>query len=548
ERVGQALREWHDRASHNCRELLRLMDQVDTTRVRRFGTDVEAMARYDRQRMLKESILEQIILTCVKTAAAELTLNAARSVVGSQPATESKDDVATPKAQRDNELDLAADILAAALREDRDAAAQLSGELIEFLQGQQILYAPLARGGSPRQIALIRIRQQYLQFVLTALPRLGLVRRTLELIETIRVMEHNLPSGHGAVTQFDDMFEVGFRELVEVLVRSTDNKASLAPSDDQDADTILISCLEQLTEHALGSWLRHSQTLRLSVLERVRGPQQWKLLVEFVRHYGDDIFTQEFLYLANIRAILHCGAANWLQDVRNDPEVEDRYRVVRAAGREIPEEEAAERLSLILEAVAENYDEYRDFNSTTTQSDRGDKIHILLDFLRLRSQYDRVAWNLRPVILSHRVLVRSGRAEAAQLWRRLLHERLGAEADRFQKKLGRLQKRYAVQMGSVAQRIGERFLQPMTIDRMQSLVGPAIEQMKREVSPHAFEILEDEAELLMRNPLGSGMNAPKWLESLEEEAELYDPALEGKNELRGEDTLALVAGTLSLEE
>jgi len=42
-------------------------------------------------------------------------------------------------------------------------------------------------------------------------------------------------------------------------------------------------------------------------------------------------------------------------------------------------------LSLILEAILENYGEYRDYNSTTTQSDRGDMLYTLLDFLRLRT-------------------------------------------------------------------------------------------------------------------------------------------------------------------
>ena len=64
---------------------------------------------------------------------------------------------------------------------------------------------------------------------------------------------------------------------------------------------------------------------------------------------------------------------------------------------------------MAIEAVVENYGEYVDYNSTTTQSDRGDMLYTLLDFLRLRASYDRVAWNLRPVVLAHEVLVRCGR-------------------------------------------------------------------------------------------------------------------------------------------
>ena len=43
----------------------------------------------------------------------------------------------------------------------------------------------------------------------------------------------------------------------------------------------------------------------------------------------------------------------------------------------------------MLQALVEHYDEYRDYNTTTTQSDYGENIHILLDFLRLKVRYDR---------------------------------------------------------------------------------------------------------------------------------------------------------------
>ena len=80
-------------------------------------------------------------------------------------------------------------------------------------------------------------------------------------------------------------------------------------------------------------------------------------------------------------------------------------------------------LSLVIEAVVENYDQYRDYNSTTTQSDRGEKLYTLLDFLRLQSGYDRVAWNLRPVMTVHEVLLRHSRHDAARRWRRSLRPR-----------------------------------------------------------------------------------------------------------------------------
>ena len=80
-------------------------------------------------------------------------------------------------------------------------------------------------------------------------------------------------------------------------------------------------------------------------------------------------------------------------------------------------------LSLVIEAVVENYAEYRDYNATTTQSDRGELLYTLLDFLRVKVGYERIHWNLRPVMMAHEVLVRRGCHGAAELWRRAMAER-----------------------------------------------------------------------------------------------------------------------------
>ena len=84
----------------------------------------------------------------------------------------------------------------------------------------------------------------------------------------------------------------------------------------------MVECLKQLTESLLSSWLAHSKTLRLSVLEKVKDRQEWSRLVAFVEKYGADLFTQRFLNLANLRAILHQGVDAWLTQLEEEPEPE----------------------------------------------------------------------------------------------------------------------------------------------------------------------------------------------------------------------------------
>ena len=74
-------------------------------------------------------------------------------------------------------------------------------------------------------------------------------------------------------------------------------------------------------------WLEHSHTLRLSVLERVADDSAWEELVNFIKRYGHDLFTQQFLHLGNIRAILHQGVEQWFTQAARV-----RRRIIRLAG------------------------------------------------------------------------------------------------------------------------------------------------------------------------------------------------------------------------
>jgi hypothetical protein len=182
-------------------------------------------------------------------------------------------------------------------------------------------------------------------------------------------------------------------------------------------------------------------------------------------------------------------------------------------------DEVAELLTLVLEAIVENYGEYRDYNSTTTQSDKGELLYMLLDFLRLRSRYDRVCWNLKPVVLAHEILVRRSEDDAARIWRKALTERINDEADQYLVKLAELQKKYAMRMPTVADRLAERFVRPLTIDRIRALVAPAIEEARQGGEAPKFEMLQHDTDYLTREPTGVGLDVPAWLVALEEEVE-----------------------------
>ena len=91
-----------------------------------------------------------------------------------------------------------------------------------------------------------------------------------------------------------------------------------------------------------------------------------------------------------------------------------KSHLFQALGKDLERKEAVLHLSQILESVLENFNEYRDYNTTTSQSDHGELLYQFLDFLRLRTRYDRVCWNLKPVVWAHRILVKQNHGSVAQ--------------------------------------------------------------------------------------------------------------------------------------
>src|SRR3989304_333947 len=103
-------------------------------------------------------------------------------------------------------------------------------------------------------------------------------------------MEAEHPVGPGAVTEYDRLFTCGYQAIVRCLVASADdwdqNRKTSDPSSAKmrPSDTMLVEALQDLTETQLHRWLRHSRTLRLSVVERLTDEAEWNQLVAFVQN------------------------------------------------------------------------------------------------------------------------------------------------------------------------------------------------------------------------------------------------------------------------
>jgi hypothetical protein len=292
--------------------------------------------------------------------------------------------------------------------------------------------------------------------------------------------------------------------------------------------------MELIIENLLSFWLEHSKQIRISPVETLVGERDhlarrtyWDEIRDFIQRYGHDIFTQQNMGFGNLRAILHQGVKHYLQALlkikREDGEVEIATKLLDdLERRRIDWGSAANILEIILESIAENYSEYVDYNSTTTHSDHGDKLYMLLDMLRTLVGYERISWNLKPVYWVHDSMIRAGCDEAAYLWERAVAKRSVNAAEDHLRLYQRLSEKYGMWLPSVHERLQERFVRPLQVDRMCGLVPKAIRQFqedekKKAEAKKAFDELHKQVENFAKDPMGVGFEMPEWLSSLRNE-------------------------------
>ncbi len=515
---------WLNQAQRNYAQLTDLCDSINNYDITLSGTDQDSMMQYDQSMVYKESLINQAILTCVECENAVKALEGVSRAITILLAPD-ENELSQLTLAEPGSVDALAETYAGILLRDTDRILTAFDELVEYFSQRSTLYVPLSKNGSPREIVEARATQTAMLDLLRSLPDLGLIVPTYELTRTALDMERNQPSLPGAVTEYDEIFEIAFTSMVQAVTQSIDDyqthlRDSGRPENEvsDQSESVLFDCVEMLTESMLGLWLKHSQTLRLSVLEKVHKKERWQETVEFIQRYGKDLLTQNFLHVGNMRAILHQGVSQWLVQVAESHDPPD-LALFKDLGTTLPLKKAARQLSLVLESVLENFNEYRDYNTTTTQSDSGELLHIFLEFLVLRTKYDRVCWKLNPVIWAHRILVRKQQTNVARMWRRSLKMRVGNEAKRYIEMLEKLRSKHSIQMSSVGRRIEGKFGSEMQIDRLTALVKPAMCETDQKKADRAFSMLKQEAQAFSRTTIGVGVDLPPWLAALEHEVQ-----------------------------
>jgi hypothetical protein len=97
-------------------------------------------------------------------------------------------------------------------------------------------------------------------------------------------------------------------------------------------------------------------------------------------------------------------------------------------------------------------------------------------------------------------------------------ERLTAkEAGNFLVRLGELERQHGMRLRTVGDRVRERFVMPLALDRACALIEPAYDEARAGATHQALDQLEKGLQPYLQAPTGAGLDVPMWLQRLEGE-------------------------------
>ncbi|MEZ6056014.1 MAG: hypothetical protein R3C01_04850 [Planctomycetaceae bacterium] len=507
ERLASSVTNWRE----NCRRwevgLLGLMDSIAQHQVATSSEDPDANIEFDLQLQVKFYLLNQIVMTLISLK------NAERLLAGSLP------QLATVTGADDPDSDeiesLLTTVYRAVARRDANTVEQHLPHLLRLLQLHPMLYIPFEHGGKADQILRAQTMQSIARFLLRELPRLGLLKQTWHLANTIFKMERRWRPDGQAITEFDRLFDVALRNTVESVLISAREWGTGPDGDDQvlDAITGILDPYQDL-------WLKHSRTMRLSSVDGIRLDDDWKEIYEFVQSYGGDLFHASQLTLGHVRAVLHRGVEWYIEYLEKEEDPLHPLALVEGLhAKKITRDDACWCLENLYSIVVDKFDRFLEYNTTTTQSDYGQMFYCLLDFLRLEARYDRDAWNLSPFVIIHEMLARQGRPLAATLWGVMFESQSIDMAADHLADLEELEQRHGMKMPAIADHLGQRFIKPLRVNEMVAQVRPAIEAARVDATESdVFKDWRAKVKAYLADSWGSGIDIPGWIRQLDREA------------------------------
>jgi hypothetical protein len=343
---------------------------------------------------------------------------------------------------------------------------------------------------------------------------LGLFEATHRLLAACQELERNGPNRSRQITEFNLLFQFAFRCVLRELTQRT-----MEWPETKDDPRRMAEAVNEVVTRFGQLWNRHTRQVRLSELERFSDTGEWTQMVAFIKEYGRILFTQGFLNPSNLRMILQQGVGEWLKRIMaRDNDSIEWEPLVKPLHNATEFRRIEQHLEFVITAVLENYDAYKEYNSTTTQSDYGENLHGLLELLRVKVSYERHRWTLQPLYMAHRELTNTNKLEAAEFIREVLIGESQSMADDLEHLLAKTETKVGYKLAIVSEAVHERFLRPLQLDRLLSLI-PRCWADRGNENCDALPILKQELEDFREAVPGGGIDTPDWVRDLERELE-----------------------------
>jgi hypothetical protein len=114
------------------------------------------------------------------------------------------------------------------------------------------------------------------------------------------------------------------------------------------------------------------------------------------------------------------------------------------------------------------------------------------------------------------------------IWEKLFAEKTGDKAERHLSQLHALEKTYGMRLPSISDRLNERFIKPLAVNRMLALVAPAMKDAcEGQLPSTSFDMLRDEIEDYVQTTSGSGFDVPDWMRHLTQAVDREDRYMGG---------------------
>ena len=494
---------WIQRATRNKRDLSRLLHSLDEQAIAAPSGNRDSLLDFERRSSMKEALIAKAMYVSIEMSHAVRVLLAVR--LGSA------EGETLPTGLPSWEPSVIA-FESAVRHSDAAAARSRLSEVRLAIADAPLMYVPTDKGGKPLEVCASRYARDVLRSLVVQLPVIGDFQGVFDLLESVLDIEHEQSSRATSmqVSEFDLLFRIGYRSLMIRLVELLESWDQT--KDDNQRSTAIVG---QVVSHFSHLWSRYISNVRISELERRRTQRQWKQTTDFIKKYGRGLFTQAFMTEGNLRGVLHHGPAAYLTDMLAEDGEDEATTLLKAIrDDEISLDRAAEELDFLARSVLENYDVYRDYNTTTPQSDYGENLHLLIDLLRRKSEYERHRWALEPAYIAHNVLVRKGRFEWAELVREAFVRETRSTAELILAGLSETEKKGGFRLQTVRSRVGEGFVGQLRLDEVLGLAERSLSENPAEAS-ESFLSLQKEIEDLCDQQQGSGIDIPEWLRQLE---------------------------------